>query len=264
MLLAIDVGNSNTVLAVFDGPELRHTWRLRTESRATADELALQLRALLSTLPGAPAPDPTAGLTGIVACSTVPSLLRTLKRTFRGWFPDVPAMTIESGTDVGVRLDVLNPPEVGTDRIVNTRAAFELFGGPCVVVDLGTSTNFDVVGPDGAYLGGAIAPGIELSLEALTTRAAQLSRVSLQAPPSAIGRNTAECLQSGMIYGAAGQVDGIVERIRIAVGGSLEAVVATGGLAPLVVGEASSITDHRPDLTLLGLRLAYEHLSAAV
>lgn len=280
MLLAIDVGNSNTVLAVFDGSELRRTWRLHTEARATADELALQLRALLTTLPGLTLPalavpgagGPSAvgddaadggGLSGIVACSTVPAVLRTLKRAFRGWFPDVPAIVVEPGVDIGVRLDVLNPPEVGTDRIVNTRAAFELFGGPSVVVDLGTSTNFDVVGVDGAYLGGAIAPGIELSLDALTARAAQLSRVPLQAPPSAIGRNTAECLQSGMIYGAAGQVDGIVERIRLAVGGTLEAVVATGGLAPLVVGEASSITDHRPDLTLVGLRFAWEHLTAA-
>lgn len=255
MLLAIDVGNSNTVLAVFDGPELRHTWRLHSDARATADELALQLRALLSTLDG------TADrLTGIVLCSTVPALLRTLRRTFARWFADVPAVVIEPGMDVGVRLDVLNPPEVGTDRVVNTLAAHELFGGPAVVVDLGTSTNFDVVGPDGAYLGGAIAPGIELSLDALTARAAQLSRVVLQVPPSPIGRNTAECLQSGMIYGAAGQVDGIVTRLVAELGGSVRAVVATGGLATLVVGECASITDHRPDLTLVGLRLAFEHL----
>jgi type III pantothenate kinase len=255
MLLAIDVGNSNTVLAVFDGTELRHTWRLHSNARATADELALQIRALLSTL------DSDARLGGIVLCSTVPALLRTLRRTFARWFADVPAVIIEPGMDIGVRLDVLNPPEVGTDRIVNTRAAFELFGGPAVVVDLGTSTNFDVVGPDGAYLGGAIAPGIELSLEALTARAAQLSRVALQAPPSAIGRNTAECLQSGMIYGAAGQVDGIVGRLVAELGGRARAVVATGGLATLVVGECATITDHRPDLTLVGLRLAFEHLS---
>lgn len=257
MLLAIDVGNSNTVLAVFDGSELRHTWRLHSDSRATSDELALQVRTLLSTLPGAAADR----LTGIVLCSTVPALLRTLRRTFTRWFDGIPAVIIEPGMDVGVRLDVLNPPEVGTDRIVNTLAAHELFGGPAVVVDLGTSTNFDVVGADGAYLGGAIAPGIELSLEALTARAAQLSRVPLQAPPSAIGRNTAECLQSGMIYGAAGQVDGIVARLVAELGGTVRAVVATGGLATLVVGECASITDHRPDLTLLGLRLAFEHLS---
>jgi type III pantothenate kinase len=221
MLLAIDVGNSNTVLAVFDGTELRHTWRLHSNARATADELALQIRALLSTL------DSDARLGGIVLCSTVPALLRTLRRTFARWFADVPAVIIEPGMDIGVRLDVLNPPEVGTDRIVNTRAAFELFGGPAVVVDLGTSTNFDVVGPDGAYLGGAIAPGIELSLEALTARAAQLSRVALQAPPSAIGRNTAECLQSGMIYGAAGQVDGIVGRLVAELGGRVRASPTT-------------------------------------
>ena len=171
MLLAIDVGNSNTVLAVFDGPELRHTWRLHSDARATADELALQIRALLSTVPASTPAGTADGLTGIVLCSTVPALLRTLRRTFTRWFPDVPAVIIEPGADIGVRLDVLNPPEVGTDRIVNTRAAFELFGGPAVVVDLGTSTNFDVVGADGAYLGGAIAPGIELSLEALTARA---------------------------------------------------------------------------------------------
>lgn len=255
MLLAIDVGNSNTVLAVFDGPELRHSWRLHSDTRATADELGLDIRALLAA--GSQRPET---LTGIVACSTVPGLLRTLRMTFARWFADVPLVIIEPGVDIGTRLDVLNPPEVGTDRIVNTRAAFELFGGPCVVVDLGTSTNFDVVGPSGAYLGGAIAPGVELSLDALTARAAQLSRVPLQPPPSAIGRNTAECLQSGVIYGAAGQVDGIVGRIVAELGGSVTAVVATGGLAPLVIGESATITDHRPDLTLLGLRLAFEHL----
>ena len=253
MLLAADIGNTNIVLALFDGERLVDSWRVRTERSSTADELALSVRALLATVGVEPA-----SLAGIAVSSTVPALLRTAKAMLARWFPAVDSLVVEPGTDVGVRLAVDNPPEVGTDRVMNTLAAGTLFGGPCVVVDFGTSTNFDVVGPDGAYLGGAIAPGIELSLDALTSRAAQLSRVPLQAPPSAIGRNTAACLQSGVLYGAAGQVDGIVGRILAELGTPVTAVVATGGLAPLVLPASAVLTDHRPDLTLVGLRLAFE------
>ena len=257
MLLAADIGNTNIVLALFDGDRLVDSWRLHSDRRSTSDELALSVGAVLA----AAGQDPDR-LDGIAICSTVPSLLRTARAMLSRWFTAVDALVVEPGTDVGVRLDVENPPEVGTDRVMNTLAAGALFGGPCVVVDLGTSTNFDVVGPDGAYLGGAIAPGIEVSLDALTARAAQLSRVPMQAPASVIGRSTAACLQSGVVYGAAGQVDGIVGRILDELGVPVTAVVATGGLAPLVVPVSSTITHHRADLTLVGLRLAFERTRA--
>lgn len=257
MLLTADIGNTNIVLALFDGERLLDSWRLHSDPRSTPDELALSVRAVLS----AAGQDP-AGLDGVAVCSTVPALLRTARVMLARWFGDVDALVVEAGTDVGVLLEVENPPEVGTDRVMNTLAAGTLFGGPCVVVDLGTSTNFDVVGRDGAYLGGAIAPGIEVSLDALTARAAQLSRVALQAPPSVIGRSTAACLQSGVVYGAAGQVDGIVGRILDELGTPVTAVVATGGLAPLVVSASRAVTHHRADLTLVGLRLAFERTRA--
>lgn len=255
MLLAMDIGNTNIVAALFDGEALLDTWRLHSERRSTADELVLSLRALLASRGVDPG-----SLDGFAVSSTVPALLRTARDGLQRWFPDVPALVLEPGTDVGVRLDVDNPPEVGTDRVMNTLAAFTLFGGPCLVVDLGTSTNFDAVGPDGAYLGGAIAPGVELGLDALTARAAQLSRVPLQAPPAAIGRTTAQCLQSGVLFGAAGLIDGIAGRIVAELGGTVTAVVATGGLAPLVLPASERLTDHRPDLTLVGLRLAFQRV----
>lgn len=257
MLLAADIGNTNIVLALFDGDRLLDSWRLHSDRRSTPDELALSVRAVLA----AAGQDPD-GLDGIAICSTVPALLRTARAMLTRWFPAVDTLVVEPGTDVGVRLDVENPPEVGTDRVMNTLAAGTLFGGPCIVVDLGTSTTFDVVGPDGAYLGGAIAPGIEVSLDALTARAAQLSRVPMLVPASVIGRSTAACLQSGVVYGAAGQVDGIVGRVLDELGVRVTAVVATGGLAPLVVPVSRSITHHRADLTLVGLRLAFERTRA--
>lgn len=257
MLLAMDIGNTNIVLALFDGDTLTASWRLRSERRATADELALSVRSLLASRDVDPA-----ALSGVALSSTVPSLQRAAESMLELWFAGIPSLVLAAGTDIGVRLAVDNPPEVGTDRVVNTLAAHTLFGGPCLVVDLGTSTNFDAVGADGAYLGGAIAPGVELSLDALTARAAQLSRVPLQAPPAAIGRTTAQCLQSGVLYGAAGQIDGIAGRIIAELGGAVTAVVATGGLAPLVLSSSEVITDHRPDLTLVGLRLAFQRSRA--
>lgn len=253
MLLTADIGNTNIVLALFDGERLVDSWRLHTERRDTADELALSVGSLLAT-----AGLQRSGLDGIAVCSTVPALLRTARSMLERWYADTPTLVVEPGLDVGVRLAVDNPPEVGTDRVMNTLAAGTLFGGPCVVVDLGTSTNFDVVGADGAYLGGAIAPGVETSLDALTSRAAQLSRVPMRVPDTVIGRSTAACLQSGVVYGAGGQVDGIVRRVVAELGSPVTAVVATGGLAPLVLPASETVTHHRPDLTLVGLRLAFE------
>ncbi len=253
MLLCIDAGNTNTVLATFDGETLVHSWRIKTDARATADELALIYRGLLSAYPdGEPVK-----LTGVAVCSTVPAVLRELRSMLGRYFGDVPHVVVEPGVRTGVQLAIDNPKEVGTDRVVNTLAAFTLYGGPTIVVDFGTTTNFDVISARGEFLGGAFAPGIEISFDALAARAAQLRRVEPARPRSVIGKNTVECLQSGMYYGFAGQVDGLVRRMASELG-AVRAVVATGGLAPLVIEECTTVTHHEPNLTLIGLRMVYE------
>jgi type III pantothenate kinase len=250
VLLCIDVGNTQIVLATFDGERLMRSWRMRTDARLTADELALTFRGLLA--------GDSVDITGISACSTVPALQRELNVMLGRYYRDVPTLVVEPGVRTGVALNVDNPREVGTDRVVNTLAAYTLYSGPAIVVDFGTSTNFDVVGRKGEFLGGALAPGIEISLDALASRAAQLLKVPLVAPRGVIGKNTVEALQSGMLYGFAGQVDGIVGRIITEFGAPIPTVVATGGLAPLVVSESTTITHHEPGLTLIGLRLVFE------
>ena len=248
MLLAIDVGNTNTVLGMYDGDDLVSSWRIKTDARTTADEMALTYRGLLADQ------DP---VTGIVLCSTVPAVLREMRVMLDRYFADVATVIVEPGTKTGVPVLTDNPKEVGADRIVNTIAAHHLFGGPCIVVDFGTSTNLDVVSAKGEFLGGALAPGIEISIDALAQRAAQLRKVELVRPRSAIGKNTVEALQSGALSGFAGQVDGLVDRITAELG-EVTAVVATGGLAPIVVPESRRITHHEPDLTLLGLRMVFD------
>ncbi len=254
MLLAIDIGNTNTVLGVFDGERLDASWRIKTDARNTADELVLTFRGLLADHK----------VTAISACSTVPAALRELRTMLARYYADVPTVLVEPGVRTGVSLLVDNPREVGADRIVNTLAAFHLVRGPAIVVDFGTSTNFDVVSERGDFLGGALAPGIEISLDALAARAAQLRTVGLIEPRSAIGKNTVESLQSGILYGFAGQVDGLVGRLRAELAPSdpqSVAVIATGGLAPLMIANSRTLTRHEPDLTLLGLRLIFERNS---
>lgn len=248
MLLAIDVGNTNTVLGLYDDEKLIQHWRIKTDANSTADELILTFNGLLKNQPE---------VTGISLCSTVPSVLKEMRWMLERYFSHTKTVIIEPGTKTGVPIITDNPKEVGADRIANSLAVFERHGGPSVVVDFGTSTNFDVVSEKGEFLGGALAPGIEISLEALSNKAAQLRKVEFMKPKSVIGKNTVEALQSGALYGFAGQVDGILQRI-IAEIGPLKAVVATGGLAPLVVEESSTITHHEPDLTLEGLRLVFE------
>jgi type III pantothenate kinase len=255
MLLTIDVGNTNTVLGVFENEKLVHSWRVKTDPRDTADELWLQYRSLIEGFE----------VTGLSVCSTVPASLRELRSMITRYFVDIKTTIIEPGVKTGVPLLVDNPKEIGADRIVNTLAAHTLFGedGPCIVVDFGTSTNLDVVSPKGEFLGGALAPGIEISVDALAARAAQLRKVELIKPKSVIGKNTVEALQSGTIYGFAGQVDGLVARIideldLLYPNSGEVTVIATGGLAPLVIGVADSIDFHEPDLTLIGLRLIHE------
>ena len=186
MLLTIDVGNTNTVLGVFDGEDLVRSWRVKTDPRSTADELWLQYRSLVE--------DYT--VTGLAICSTVPATLRELRSMISDYFSDVRTTIIEPGVKTGVPLLVDNPKEIGADRIVNTLAAHTLFGGPAIVVDFGTSTNLDVVSPKGEFLGGALAPGIEISVDALAARAAQLRKVELVRPKNVIGKNTVEVLQN--------------------------------------------------------------------
>ena len=249
MLLAIDVGNTNTVLGLFSGEELISSWRTKTDSRETADELALKFKAILSESPE---------VTGIALCSTEPAVLREMRTMLNNYYQDVPQVIVEPGIKTGVPVLTDNPKEVGADRIVNSLAAFTMYGGPAIVVDFGTSTNLDVISAKGEFLGGALAPGIEISIDALANRAAQLRKVELVAPKNVIGKNTVEALQSGAIYGFAGQVDGLVDRIVEELGTSVKAVIATGGLAGIVVPESETITHHEPDLTLIGLRLMYE------
>jgi type III pantothenate kinase len=177
------------------------------------------------------------------------------------YFQDALQVIVEPGIKTGVPVLTDNPKEVGADRIVNSLAAFTLYGGPAIVVDFGTSTNLDVISAKGEFLGGALAPGIEISIDALASRAAQLRKVELIAPRNVIGKNTVEALQSGAIYGFAGQVDGLVDRIIDELGTPVKAVIATGGLAGIVVPESETITAHEPDLTLIGLRLMYERNS---
>jgi len=248
VLLTIDVGNTNTVIGYFDGDRLAESWRIKTDTRATADELALLFRGLLVD---SPPPD------GIAACSTVPSVLHELRGVFARHYPTVPAVIVEPGVKTGVPLLYDNPREVGADRIVNTLAAFSLYGGPAIVVDFGTSTNFDVVSDKGEFLGGALAPGIEISIDALAARGARLFKVELARPRTVIAKSTVEALQSGMVYGFAGQIDGLVRRISEEIDAD-PVVIATGGLAPLVIDECETVTEYEPDLTLIGLRLVFE------
>ena len=248
MLLAIDIGNTNTVIGLYDKEKLINHWRIKTDSQSTADELILTYEGLLQNQPE---------ITGISLCSTVPAVLREMRWMLQRYFSDIKTVIIEPGTKTGVQINTDNPKEVGADRIANSLAVFTRHGGPSIVVDFGTSTNFDVVSKNGEFLGGSLAPGIEISLDALANRAAQLRKVEFVKPRSVIGKNTVEALQSGALYGFAGQVDGIIERI-IAEIGPVTAVVATGGLAPLVVEESKTITHHESDLTLEGLRLVFD------
>jgi type III pantothenate kinase len=251
-LLAADIGNSHTVLGLVRAAEVSADWRVATVESRTADEWAVLLRGLLG--------DHLDEVGGIAVCATVPSVLQQWRTMLADDFGAVPSVVVEPGVRTGIPVLTDNPREVGTDRIVNALAAATRFGGPAVVVDFGgTATTFDVVNAQGQYIGGAISPGIEISLEALERRGAQLRMVELRRPRSVIARNTVEALQSGMVFGVASQVDGIVAKMidELGVETGDVSVVATGYLAPLVVEECRCFTAHEPWLTLLGLELVY-------
>ena len=253
ILLCATIGNSRTTLGLLaDGEVLEH-WRVATDERRTSDEWAVLVRELLR--------ESTVGdrVSGVAVCSAVPGVLHEWREMLRRDFDAVPSVVVEPGVRTGLPVLMDNPREVGADRIVNALAAASLYGGPAIVVAFGTATTFDVVSARGEYVGGAIAPGIDISLEALGRRGAQLRMVELVRPRSVIAKNTVEALQSGLVFGFASQVDGIVGRMAAELGVPLADVnvVATGGLAPLVVDECLSVTDHEPWLTLLGLEMVF-------
>ncbi|WP_395107532.1 type III pantothenate kinase [Actinomadura sp. SCN-SB] len=256
MLLTIDVGNTHTVLGLFEGEEVIEHWRINTDPRRTADEIAVVLQGLVQQSPLLADTD----ISGIALCSTVPSVLHEMREMCRRYYGDVTAVIVEPGVKTGVPVRMDNPKEVGADRIVNALAAVHLHGGPAIVVDFGTATTFDAVSAKGEYVGGAIAPGIEISIDALSRRGAQLHKIELVRPRSVIAKNTVEALQSGIIFGFAGQVDGIVGRMSQELSADPDevTVIATGGLAPLVLEESHRIDAFEPWLTLVGLRLIYQ------
>ena len=246
MLLAVDVGNTQTVLGLYDGHRLHEDWRLATEPTRTGDELGVLLGGMLDL----------ATVDGICLSSTVPTLIREWERVAERW-AEARILVIGPGVKTGIPVRYDDPREVGPDRIVNSIAARERYGAPVIVVDFGTSTNFDVVSPAGEYVGGVLAPGIETSMEALFARAARLVKVDYVEPPTVIGKTTVGGLQSGIVYGFSGQVDGIVAAIRRELGAEAR-VIATGGLAELVAPYSSTIELVDPHLTLEGLRLVWD------
>jgi type III pantothenate kinase len=245
VLLAVDVGNTQTALGLYDA-DLTDHWRLATERTTTADELGVLLGGLLDF----------DHVDGICLASTVPVLIREWELLASKW-AEAPLLVVGPGVKTGIPIRYDDPREVGPDRIVNAVAAKERYGAPVVVVDFGTSTNFDVVSPAGEYVGGVLAPGIEISMDALFARAARLVKVDYSAPESVIGKTTVGGLQSGLVYGFAGQVDGIVGRIREELGADAPAV-ATGGLAELITPHTRTIERVDPFLTLDGLRMVWE------
>jgi len=250
MLLAIDIGNTETTLGVFEGEELRATWHMATVIHRMADEYASLLLNLLYHQ-GLE----KSAIKEVALCSVVPPLIATFEELFQRYF-NLSPLVVGAGVKTGVRIRMDNPREVGTDRIVNAAAAHHLYGGPVIITDLGTATTFDTVSKEGDYLGGAIAPGITMATEALSTQTAMLPRVELVPPKHAIGTNTIAAMQSGIVFGYVGLIEGIVARIQQELGGKAK-VVATGGYADLIAKETRVIDVVNPDLTLIGLRLIY-------
>lgn len=257
MLLVIEVGNTNTKVGVYEGDRLRHSWRLTSRREQTADEYGLFLEALLRTS-GLQARD----IRGVAISNVVPPVQQTLEWMCEKYF-GVSPFSVEPGVNTGIPLNVDHPREVGADRIVKAVAAVALYGPPLIVIDFGTATTFDCINARGEFIGGAIAPGISTSVDALLNRAARLYRVELVRPKDAIGRNTATNIQSGVVYGYAGLADGIVERMKAEMDGEPR-VVATGGHAALIVNVARSITDVHEHLAFEGLRMLHERVHGRV
>jgi len=251
MLLAIDIGNSNIILGVLEDDELKATWRIVTGVHRMPDEYASLLLSFFDRKKIS-----TEQITDAALCSVVPPLVGVFEEVCLRYF-NIKPLTVEAGVKTGVRICMDNPKEVGADRIVNAVAAHRLYGGPAIVIDLGTATTFDAVSADGDYLGGAIAPGITIATEALFSRTAVLPRVELTHPKRAIGTNTVAAMQSGIVYGYVGLIENIVARIQKELGSKAK-VIATGGYSGLLAAETPVIETVNPDLTMIGLNLIYQ------
>lgn len=258
MLLAVDVGNTQTVIGVFERERLDKHWRISSQADRTPDELALIFQGLLAQS----GLSFTKQVTGVVISSVVPRMTQALREMTERYFR-FPPVVVGPGTKTGLAILTDNPKEVGADRVVNAVAAHAMFGGPCIVIDFGTATTVDAVSPKGEYLGGAIAPGVEISTNALVSMGAQLKRVEFTAPKHVAGKSTDEAIRSGVIYGFAGQVDAIVARMRDELGGE-PVVVATGGLAPVITPHMACAVKNEPWLTLIGLRLVFDRNAASL
>jgi len=251
MLLAIDIGNTSIAFGVFLGDKLQGTWHASSGIHRLTDEYAVLLTNMFA-FEGFKRTD----ITKAILCSTVPPLVNIFEEVCQRYFK-VKTLVVGTGTKTGVRICMDNPREVGTDRVVNAAAAHHLYGGPAIVIDLGTATTFDVVSAEGDYLGGAIAPGIAIASEALWVRTAKLPRVELIRPKNAIGKNSVSAMQSGIVFGYIGLIEGIVARMRRELGVDTK-VIATGGYANVIGKETPVIQQINPDLTLIGLHLIYE------
>lgn len=251
MLLAIDIGNTNVALGIFKDNELVATWRISTDLNRMPDEYTSMLLTLFP-YKGLK----TSDIKGAIICSVVPPLVGTFEEMCRDYFHVTPQI-VEAGIKTGIRIATDNPREVGADRVVNALAVYHLYGAPAIVIDFGTATTFDIVSESGDYLGGVIAPGIRIAAEALFMRTAKLPRVELEAPPHVIGKNTINAIQSGLIFGYVGLIEGIVARIQTELKAKAR-VIATGGLAGIITKQTSVIEKVEPNLTLLGLRMMYE------
>ncbi|WP_028551931.1 type III pantothenate kinase [Paenibacillus sp. UNC451MF] len=251
MILAVDVGNTNIILGLYEGKQLLHHWRLSTNRSSTTDEYGMMIYNLFqhSELE-------LDQVEGIIISSVVPPLMFVLEQLCSKYLKKTP-LIVGPGIKTGLNVRYENPREVGADRIANAVAAIELYGAPCILVDFGTATTFDYIDESGQYIGGAVAPGIGISTEALYQRAAKLPRIELVKPKSVVGRNTVASMQAGIIYGFAGQVDGIVGRIREEHNAQAK-VIATGEMAELIASESRTIEKVNPLLTLQGLQMIYE------
>jgi type III pantothenate kinase len=251
MLLCIDLGNTNITIGLYDREDLRCHWRINTDHHKMPDEYGMLLLNLLSHA-GYRVQD----VTGICMCSVVPPLTGTLEQMCATYFGQTP-LNVDVGVKTGVKIRYDNPREVGADRVVDAAAVYRLYGGPACVVDFGTATTFDAISRTGDYVGGAIAPGIGIAAEALFTRTAKLPRIDLVRPPRAIGTNTVHSMQSGLVFGYVGLVEGMVARFRAELGPDMQ-VIGTGGLAEIIARETDAIHEVDPWLTLKGLHIVWE------
>lgn len=254
MLLLIDVGNTNIVMGILEGDEFKYSWRLGTKVARTSDEYGLQVDSILRHY-GIDVED----IKDVVLASVVPNVQHTLKTMCTRYLGKEP-MVIGEGTKTGMKIKYDNPKEVGADRIVNAVAAYDRYGGPCIVVDIGTAISFDVISKNGEYLGGAISPGIGISSEALFSRTSKLPKVELEEPKKVIGKNTVEAIQSGVVYGFIGLVDNVIENILEEMNYEAKDVkiIATGGYAQLITSKSKYVEEYDYEITLQGMKLIYD------